>query len=78
MPAKILAFDPNRRVPARHYTPIEMRGRLLVMPARSEAAPADENRPCETASMAAESAVQERRKPFCVISNPRSESSLLR
>lgn len=32
MSAKILAFDPNRRVPPRHYTPIAMRGRLLTMP----------------------------------------------
>lgn len=43
MPAKILAFDPNRRVPPRRYTPIAMRGRLLVMPRRPEAA-ATENR----------------------------------
>ena len=35
MPAKILAFDPNRKVPARHYTPIAMRGRLLHMPSRA-------------------------------------------
>ena len=32
MSAKILMFDPNRRVPPRHYTPIAMRGRLLHMP----------------------------------------------
>jgi hypothetical protein len=35
MSAKILAFDVNRRVPPRHYTPIAMRGRLLQMPSRS-------------------------------------------
>ena len=35
MSAKILAFDPSRRIPARHYTPIAMRGRLLEMPART-------------------------------------------
>ena len=34
MSAKILAFDPNRRVPPRHYTPIAMRGRLLQMPSK--------------------------------------------
>jgi hypothetical protein len=34
MSAKILAFDPNRKVPPRHYTPIAMRGRLLHMPSR--------------------------------------------
>jgi hypothetical protein len=40
MSAKILAFDPNRRVPPRHYTPIAMRGRILQMPARlTEATP---------------------------------------
>lgn len=32
MSAKILAFDPNRKVPTRRYTPIAMRGRLLYMP----------------------------------------------
>ena len=32
MSAKILMFDPNRRVPPRRYTPIAMRGRLLRMP----------------------------------------------
>lgn len=32
MSAKILAFDPNRKVPPRRYTPIAMRGRLLHMP----------------------------------------------
>jgi hypothetical protein len=32
MSAKILAFDPNHRVPPRYYTPIAMRGRLLHMP----------------------------------------------
>jgi len=37
MPAKMLAFDPNRRIPPRHYTPIAMRGRLLTMPYRPEA-----------------------------------------
>lgn len=31
MSAKILMFDPNRRVPPRRYTPIAMRGRLLRM-----------------------------------------------
>jgi hypothetical protein len=35
MSAKILAFDPNRKVPPRHYTPIAMRGRLLHMPSRA-------------------------------------------
>lgn len=35
MSAKILAFDPNRTVPPRHYTPIAMRGRLLHMPSRA-------------------------------------------
>jgi hypothetical protein len=35
MSAKILAFDPNRKVPPRRYTPIAMRGRLLHMPSRS-------------------------------------------
>jgi hypothetical protein len=35
MSAKILAFDPNRRIPPRHYTPIGMRGRLLEMPSRN-------------------------------------------
>ena len=35
MSAKILAFDPNRKVPARRYTPIAMRGRLLYMPHRT-------------------------------------------
>jgi len=35
MPAKILAFDPNRRIPPRHHTPIAMRGRLLCMPSRT-------------------------------------------
>jgi hypothetical protein len=35
MSAKILAFDANRRVPPRHYTPIAMRGRLLQMPSRA-------------------------------------------
>jgi len=35
MSAKILAFDPNRKVPALPYTPIAMRGRLLHMPSRS-------------------------------------------
>ena len=35
MSAKILAFDPNRKVPPRHYTPIAMRGRLLQMPSRA-------------------------------------------
>jgi hypothetical protein len=34
MSAKILMFDPNRRVPPRHYTPVAMRGRLLQMPRR--------------------------------------------
>jgi hypothetical protein len=37
MSAKILAFDPNRRIPPRHYTPIAMRGKLLVMPLRTSA-----------------------------------------
>jgi len=37
MSAKILAFDPNRKVPPRHYTPIAMRGRLLHMPSRATA-----------------------------------------
>ena len=32
MSAKILMFDPNRRVPPRRYIPIAMRGRLLRMP----------------------------------------------
>jgi hypothetical protein len=41
MSAKILAFDPNRKVPARHYTPIAMRGRLLHMASRSAAATAN-------------------------------------
>ncbi len=35
MSAKILAFDPNRKVRPRHYTPIAMRGRLLRMPSRT-------------------------------------------
>jgi hypothetical protein len=35
MSAKILAFDPNRRVPPGHFTPIAMRGRLLHMPSRA-------------------------------------------
>jgi hypothetical protein len=35
MSAKILAFDPNRRIPPRHYTPIAMRGRVLQMPSRA-------------------------------------------
>jgi hypothetical protein len=38
MPAKILAFDPNRRIPPRHYTPIAMRGRLLIMPSKPDTA----------------------------------------
>jgi hypothetical protein len=38
MPAKILAFDPNRRIPPRHYTPIAMRGRLLIMPSKPNTA----------------------------------------
>jgi hypothetical protein len=48
MPAKILAFDPNRRIPPRHYTPIAMRGRLLVMPLRAEAVRATEGSSKET------------------------------
>lgn len=32
MSARILMFDPNRRVPPRRYTPLAMRGRLLHMP----------------------------------------------
>jgi len=40
MSAKILAFDPNRTVPPRHYTPIALRGRILQMAAQpAEAAP---------------------------------------
>jgi hypothetical protein len=35
MSAKILAFDPNRKIPPRHYTPMAIRGRLLHMPSRS-------------------------------------------
>ena len=35
MSAKILAFDLNRQVPPRHYTPIAIRGRLLHMPSRA-------------------------------------------
>jgi hypothetical protein len=35
MSAKILTFDPNRKVPPRHYTPIAMRGRLLQMPSQA-------------------------------------------
>jgi hypothetical protein len=35
MSAKILAFDPNRKLPPRHYTPIAMRGQLLQMPPRA-------------------------------------------
>ena len=35
MSAKILEFDSNRRVPPRRYTPLEMRGKLLYMPART-------------------------------------------
>jgi hypothetical protein len=38
MSAKILAFDPYRRIPPRHYTPIAMRGRLLEMPSRNSVA----------------------------------------
>jgi hypothetical protein len=38
MSAKILAFDPNRRIPPRHYIPIAMRGRLLQMPTRNSGA----------------------------------------
>jgi len=34
MSAKILAFDSNRRVPPRHYTPIALRGRILYMSPR--------------------------------------------
>jgi hypothetical protein len=37
MPAKVLAFHPNCRIPPRHYTPIAMRGRLLIMPSRPDA-----------------------------------------
>jgi hypothetical protein len=37
MPAKVLAFDSNRSLPPRHYTPIAMRGRLLTMPSRPDA-----------------------------------------
>lgn len=40
MSAKILAFDPNRRVPPRHYSPLAMRGRLLHMPSPTAVAPA--------------------------------------
>jgi hypothetical protein len=35
MSAKILVFDPNRKVAPRRYTPIAMRGRLLHMPYRA-------------------------------------------
>jgi len=35
MSAKILVFDPNRKVPPRHYTPIAMRGQVLHMPSRA-------------------------------------------
>jgi hypothetical protein len=35
MPAKILAFDPSRKVSPRHYTPIALRGRLLQMAPRA-------------------------------------------
>jgi hypothetical protein len=38
VPAKILAFDPDRRIPPRHYTPIAMRGRLLTMPTKPDTA----------------------------------------
>jgi len=41
MPAKILAFDSNRKVPPRHYAPIAMRGRLLCMPSRTAETPSD-------------------------------------
>jgi hypothetical protein len=34
MSAKILTFDPNRKVPPRHFTPIAKRRRLLHMPSR--------------------------------------------
>lgn len=44
MSARILQFDPNRKVPTRHYTPIALRGRLLYMPHRSAEAAGS----CET------------------------------
>jgi hypothetical protein len=42
MSAKILAFDPNRKIPPRHYTPIAMRGRLLYMPSRAHETTSDD------------------------------------
>ena len=52
MSAKILMFDPNRRVPPSHYTPIAMRGRLLYMPvgpAGASSEPASTSLPANSA-----------------------------
>jgi len=81
MPAKILAFDSNRRIPPRHYTPIAMRGRLLVMPSRSEMATAVESNSIQSTSLSVESGVQECLKAVSPASNLQaaiSESSSLR
>ncbi len=34
MSAKILKFDPTRKIPSKYYTALTMRGRLLQMPTR--------------------------------------------
>jgi hypothetical protein len=56
MSTKILAFDPNRKVPPRHYTPIALRGRLLLMPSgaaerTSNSAPKEGLNWCELAAI---------------------------
>lgn len=52
MSAKILAFDPNRKVPARRYTPTAMRGRLLYMPNRPAENTGLRKEPANTAAVA--------------------------
>ena len=62
MSAKILNFDPNRRVPPRHYTPIAMRGRILQMPARiAETSPELPSTSASSRSAAKSFAVEERK-----------------
>jgi hypothetical protein len=36
--AKIIEFDPSRKVPPKHYTPEAMRGRLLQFKSRAASA----------------------------------------
>ncbi len=62
MSAKILKFDPNRRVPPLHYTPIAMRGRLLCMP-RTAVATSDLAFTVTSCRCAAESSQGERSQP---------------